>query len=123
MAPQMSSSTAVSAATANASNASNEVHDFLESFSPSLVHLESEFLQEGIRKRRDLIEISICWPREQIVEFFALHMGLKAVVAQALAVRLKDNRCLCGQCEDPLPRKRSCDDEQVQLSIIELELL
>ncbi|KAJ7182177.1 hypothetical protein B0H12DRAFT_1083303, partial [Mycena haematopus] len=89
----------------------DEIQEFLESFRPSLVHLGGDFLEAGIRTRRDLILISQ-WPRDEVSEFFSLDVGkkrLRAVVAEALTVRLKDERCICANLS-PLPLPRALVD-------------
>ncbi|KAF8212958.1 hypothetical protein K438DRAFT_1928108 [Mycena galopus ATCC 62051] len=90
----------------------NELKKFLESFNPSLLYLHRSFIEAGITQDV-LVEISK-WRRHEILDFFSDHFicvdgaKLKAVVVEALAVRLYSHRCLCCCCPNPLPSKRTC---------------
>ncbi|KAJ7238549.1 hypothetical protein B0H12DRAFT_1237802 [Mycena haematopus] len=92
-----------------------EIREFLASFKPSLAYLLPGFIEVGIVNHLWLLAISR-WERDHLVGFFSnryhnITKGdapLSAVVVEALVVRLSDNRCVCGLCEDLLPRRRSC---------------
>ena len=91
-----------------------EIQQFLASFQPSLEHLQAGFIEVGIVNHSWLLAISR-WERDHLLSFFShryhdVKKGLaplSAEVVDALVVRLKDNRCVCGSCKDPLPRRRS----------------
>ncbi|KAF8157731.1 hypothetical protein K438DRAFT_1986346 [Mycena galopus ATCC 62051] len=89
----------------------NELKKFLESFNPSLLYLHRSFIEAGITQDV-LVEISK-WRRHEILDFFSNHFicvdgaKLKAVVVEALAVRLYSHRCLCCCCPKPLPSKKT----------------
>jgi hypothetical protein len=91
-----------------------EIRDFLDSFHPTLVHLLSAFQRAKFYDDRQLWLIST-WPRHRITSFFSAMHGppgtsdtLAPEVVEALATRLYDNRCICGECPNVLPPQRTC---------------
>ncbi|KAJ7790913.1 hypothetical protein B0H14DRAFT_3501154 [Mycena olivaceomarginata] len=101
----------------SSNNATSEIGAFLESCIPSLADLEQSFISAGVTTHADLLDIS-GWDRQQIKDYFTndFHKGgdgsdrepLKALPAYVLFMRLADDKCVCGECEDPLPPKRMC---------------
>ncbi|KAJ7843431.1 hypothetical protein B0H14DRAFT_2585746 [Mycena olivaceomarginata] len=101
----------------SSNNATNEIRAFLESCFPSLADLEQSFLSAGVTTCADLLAIS-GWDYEQIKDYFAndFHKGgdapdrepLKPLPAYVLFLRLAEDKCVCGECEDPLPPERMC---------------
>ncbi|KAJ7715922.1 hypothetical protein B0H14DRAFT_3496586 [Mycena olivaceomarginata] len=91
-----------------------EIESFLQSFSPSMSNLKDGFVAAGITTKGDLVKIAK-WGDRQILGYFRDHFHvdakcepLKAFPAYSLYMRLSNNSCICGKCQDPLPMKRIC---------------
>jgi hypothetical protein len=101
----------------SSNNATNEIRAFLESCIPLLADLEQLFLSAGVTTHADLLAIS-GWDHKQIKDYFAndFHKGgdapdrepLKPLPAYVLFLCLAEDKCVCGECEDPLPPERMC---------------
>ncbi|KAF8132652.1 hypothetical protein K438DRAFT_1998515 [Mycena galopus ATCC 62051] len=110
------------------SHDSAEAVAFLESFTPSLRYLRDDFVRAGILNKEHLVGIAK-WDEGHMREFFthgfhATENGrpLKAVVIEALIIRLSYHSCDCGSCADPLPVKRTCPDDPVARSSEQINL-